>query len=180
MSQMMLEPDKGTKFVGWTPWVVIALVATVAGLLLPQLMPGDNVLSTLHAKTDAKDETKAKYTAPVLPEAPNFQAMLARLGGGTIVVLGLCVVTLWVIRRWVNPQPQAGVGPRALELKETLSLGNRCSLHLVQLGKREVLVGVDAAGIKVIVPLPHAFDDVLAQTEMPGAEETIPPRRLAA
>ena len=177
---MMSEPGKGMKFVGWTPWVVIALVATVAGLLLPQLMPGDNALATLHAKADVKDDPKAKYTAPVLPEAPNFQAMLARLGGGTIVVLGLCVVTLWAIRRWVNPLPQAGAGPRAMELKETLSLGNRCSLHLVHLGKREVLVGVDAAGIKVIVPLPHAFDDVLAQTDMPVAEEPIPRPRLAA
>jgi hypothetical protein len=34
-----------------------------------------------------------------------------------------------------------------MQLKETLALGNRCSVHLVHIGKREVLICVDGAGI---------------------------------
>ncbi len=59
-------------------------------------------------------------------------------------------------------------GPRTLRLLETLPLGNRCSVHLVHMGNREVLIGVDGSGIKSIVPLPENFADVLTQTE-PGA-----------
>jgi len=174
MSQMMADPNKASSIGAWTPWIAIALIATIAGLLLPQMMQGENVLSVVKAKADPKDKSKAEYTAPTLPDAPNFQSMLIRLGGGTIVVLGLCVSTLWGIRRWLHPLQQANVGSREMQLKETLNLGNRCSLHLVHLGKREVLIGVDSAGIKVIVPLPNGFEEVLAQTEppIPGAEET--------
>ena len=42
-------------------------------------------------------------------------------------------------------------------------MGNRCSVHLVHLGKREILIGVDGGGIKTMVPLANSFEDVLAE-----------------
>jgi hypothetical protein len=48
-----------------------------------------------------------------------------------------------------------------MRLIESLSLGNRCLMHLVRLGKREILIGVDGAGIKTVVPLAGTFEDVL-------------------
>jgi flagellar biogenesis protein FliO len=101
--------------------------------------------------------------APALPDMPNPQGMLARLAWGTILVLGLSVASIWGMRRWTQVRAPAVSGERTLRLVETLPLGNRCSVHLVHLGKREVLIGVDAAGIKTIVALTKAFDDVLAE-----------------
>jgi flagellar biogenesis protein FliO len=48
-----------------------------------------------------------------------------------------------------------------MRLIETLPLGNRCSVHLVRLGKREILIGVDGAGIKTVAPLAGFFEDAL-------------------
>ena len=175
------NPGQGSKFGAAGPWIVIAIVATLAGLVLPQMMPGETVVSKSAAKTDSKDKSNLEYTAPPLPEPPNFQAMMVRLGAGTIIVLGLCVATLWGMRRWMNPLTIAGSGERAMRLMETLQLGNRCSLHLVRLGKRELIVGVDGTGIKTVQPLAEPFDEVLAQAEIaPIAKETPKPQQFAA
>ncbi len=58
----------------------------------------------LRSKLEAKDKPGLDYTAPTLPDVPNPQAMFMRLALGTIFVLGLCVVSLWGMRRWMlNP-----------------------------------------------------------------------------
>jgi flagellar biogenesis protein FliO len=158
----------GAKSGFWTPWLtmgIVAVVAVAAGILLPQLLPGEMVVQTNQGKADAKDKAKSAYVTPAVPEMPNPQDMLTRLAWGTVLVLGLAAASIWGMRRWVKAHEPTGGGPSVLRLVETLPLGNRCSLHLVQLGNRELLVGVDAGGMKSIVPLPKAFDEVLAETE---------------
>jgi flagellar biogenesis protein FliO len=166
----------------WSPWIAIALVAVVGGLLLPQLLPGEPAVEKARIKGEAKGKPGTEYVAPAIPDVPNPQAMLFRLAAGTMVVLGLSVASIWGMRHWLQPRAGAGGGQRALRLIETLHLGSRCSLHLVHLGKREILVGMDGAGIKTVVPLSKPFDDVLAETEATDAAEpaTIPlPARAA-
>src|SRR5438874_12201303 len=146
-------PRMGSKAGMRASWLTmggVAVVAILAGLLVPQLLPGEMVIEANHPKTDAKSKTKADYVAPAVPDMPNPQGMLVRLASGTLIVLGLSVASIWLMRRWMNTQAPAGLGQREMRLVETLALGNRCALHLVQLGKREVLVGVDGAGIKTI------------------------------
>ena len=177
----MTTTNAGSKpvYKTWMSWVGIAAVAVILGLLLPQLMPGQAPAEPAEMKTESKG--KLEYTAPPLPEAPSLQGMFVRLGAGTAIVLGLCVATVFGIRRWLYPTTANGSMPRELRLMETLHLGNRCSLHLVHLNKQPVLVGVDGAGIKTIVPLPTAFEDVLTQAETPpSAAEPIPALKLAA
>ena len=150
------------------PWLtmgLVAIVATLAGLLVPQLLPGEMAIEKSHHKAEDKSNTKAEYVAPSLGDMPNPQGMLVRLASGTILVLGLSVASIWLMRRWMQAQAPAGLGQREMRLIESLALGNRCSVHLVHLGKREVLIGVDGAGIKTIVPLSKAFEEVLAETE---------------
>jgi flagellar biogenesis protein FliO len=159
---MAASPKPTSKFGFWTPWVVVAAVAVLAGLLLPQLLPGETVLEKNQSKTETKTKSTGEYTAPALPEMPNPQAMLGRLFLGTIFVLGLAVVSLWGVRRWMQFNGPANNTPREMRLIETLQLGNRCSMHLVKLGKREVLIAVDGAGIKTVVPLAASFEDALA------------------
>jgi flagellar biogenesis protein FliO len=174
-------PAPRAKLRFWAPWAAIALVAVVLGLLLPQLMPGEMAVDKSRSKTEAKSKANADYAAPTIPDAPNPQALLARLAMGTVLVLGLSVASIWGMRRWLYPMGTGAAGLREMRLIETLPLGNRCSLHLVYLGKREVLVGVDGGGIKSIVPLAKPFDDVLGETETAApTPETIPfPRQTA-
>ena len=159
---------KSSKFGFWTPWAAVAAVAVLAGLLLPQLLPGETVVDKNQNKTEAKAKSTSEYTAPALPEMPSPQAMLCRLFLGTIFVLGLAVVSLWGVRRWMQFNAPANSAPREMRLIETLQLGNRCSMHLVKMGKREILIGVDGAGIKTVVPLAASFEDALAEESGAG------------
>jgi flagellar biogenesis protein FliO len=152
----------------WAPWQtlgIVALGAIALGLLVPQLLPGEMVIDKNHHKAEARADVKANYEAPTLADMPNPQGMLVRLLAGTVLVLGLAVASILGMRRWLQRQTPAGQGQREMNLVETLPLGNRCSLHLVYLGKRQILIGVDGAGVKTIVPLAKAFEEVLADTE---------------
>src|ERR1041385_5113160 len=104
----------------WMTWLATAAVAILAGVLLPHLMSGEMAIDKALPNNQTNGKDNLEYTAPSLPEAPNPQAMLLRLGIGTAVVLGLCVATLWGLRRWVHPQAAAGSGPREMKLMETL------------------------------------------------------------
>jgi flagellar biogenesis protein FliO len=151
----------------WMSWVAITAVAIVLGLVAPQLMPGEASREKVEPKTEAKEKGKLEYTAPALPDAPSVQSMFVRLGVGTAVVLGLCVATMFGIKKWMYPIATNGTAPREMRLMETLQLGNRCSLHLVHLHKQPILVGVDGSGIQTIVPLPPSFEEVLTEAEAP-------------
>lgn len=161
----------------WTVWIAIAGIAVVLGLLAPLFLPGDSARDSPRTRSEMKDLAKGEYVGPALPDVPNPQGMFARLGLGTLFVLGLCVATLFGMKRWINPAMPGNPGKREMRLEETLVLGNRCSLHLVQLGKHSVLVGVDASGLKSMIPLVSPFEDLLAGTDaMPpsDAKLTIP------
>jgi flagellar biogenesis protein FliO len=142
----------------------VAALAILAGLLLPKLLSSETVVAKEPTKTEAKGVAAAEYKSPSLPDAPNPQALLGRLFMGTVAVLGMAVASIWVMRRWLPAQKPVHAAPRDLRLIETLHLGQRSSLHLVHLGQREILVGVDAGGIKSIVQLQKPFDDALAET----------------
>jgi flagellar biogenesis protein FliO len=173
--------SKTTSRIGsWTPWATVGAIAVFAGLMLPQLLPGESALEKGRPKAEAIAKSGTEYAAPALPDMPSPQAMLARLFGGTVFVLGLSVVSLWGVRRWMQTTAAANSTSREMRLVETLQLGNRCSMHLVHLGKREILIGVDGGGIKTVVPLPSSFEDVLADTEAAPAAETVPFQSNAA
>ena len=156
---------KGLRWAPWQTMGVIAIVAVLAGLLVPQLLPGEMAIDKTHHKPDAKADSKGTYETPPLPDLPNPSGMLLRLVAGTALVLGMAVALIWGMRRWLQAHAPAGAGQRELRLVETLPLGNRCSVHLVHLGQREILIGVDGAGVKTIVPLAKAFAEVMAETE---------------
>jgi flagellar biogenesis protein FliO len=152
---------------------VVALGAVAAGLLLPQFMSADMVVETDRPKAEIKAKSKSAYTTPVVPDMPSPRGMLARLAWGTVCVLALAVAAIWGLRRWTQTHDLRDSGGRALRLIETLPLGNRCSVHLVHFGKREVLIGVDGAGIKTIVPLPKEFVEVLAEESASTDQQSV-------
>jgi flagellar biogenesis protein FliO len=151
----------------WANVVIVAGLAIVLGVMLPKLLSSEPVVDEKkkdNPQTTAKGTIGSDYKTPALPEI-NPQALLGKLFMGTIVVLGLSVGSIWMMKRWLPAQGPAGSVQREMRLIETLHLGHRTSLHLVHLGKREVLIGTDAGGIKSIVPLARPFEDALAETE---------------
>jgi flagellar biogenesis protein FliO len=144
--------------------VTIGLIASLAGLLIPQMLPGDKPSAPPAAARDAKDLT---YVPPSWPEPPSVQSMLLRLGFGTMFVLILSASAIWYGKRYLSAYAgSAAVGE--LKLVETLPLGNRCRLHLIRIGGRQILVGADGAGIKTVTPLDD-FEQVLAADNEPAA-----------
>jgi flagellar biogenesis protein FliO len=152
----------------WLPLMLIAGVAVVAGTLLPQMLGG--VAPPQKEPAAETDKNSLDYVPPSWPDAPDARAMLTRLALGTVAVTVLCVATLLVGRRWLRRLPGQPSTNTRMTLVETLPLGNRCLVHLVRVGKQQVLVGLDGAGLKSLVALPDVFDDALAVAEQPPAE----------
>ncbi len=160
------SPSK--KVTPWLPMGAIALVAAAAGVILPNFLPSSEPEGRVHDSAPAttpKEKSEKNdwtYVPPAWPEPPNHQAVFLRLGLGTMSVLGLCVATLWCCKRWLRGDVPAATAGAQMRCLESLALGNRCTVHLVHIGNRPVLVGADATGIKSIVPLPESFAQTLA------------------
>jgi len=154
----------------WLPIAIIGLVAVTAGIALPQAMPSAQTAALVPeaAKVSASGEPGGKgkwvYTPPSVPEAPDAKAMLMRLGVATAFVLALCVVTLWLGKRWLGGTAAPAGPSHQMRLLETLPLGNRCAVYLVQVANRSIMIGTDPSGLKTIVPLPESFSDQVFAT----------------
>ena len=150
----------------WGPLALIGLLATIAGLVLPQMLPDDPPAVEARPKETA-NSGDLHYEPPQMPEVPSTRALFLRLGGMTAVVLVIGVGVLVGGRRWLHGMAPARTANGALRLVETLPLGNRCNLHLVQVATRQILVGADATGIKSVVTLSDDFENYLGEREEP-------------
>ena len=121
------------------------------------------------------DDGLYAYEPSSIPDAPDTTAMLMRLGLGTVCVLGLSASTLWLGKRWLRGGPAPVSGAGQLRLVGSISLGNRCSVHLLETGDRQVLAGVDGSGLKSLVPLPQPFETALDDMENAHAPRAVAP-----
>lgn len=153
---------------------VLALLVVACGLFLPQMLPDKaspsppaSVPETASKDTTAKAQDQPTHDAskPNWSEGPDARTLLMRLGVGTGVVLILCVVALRFGRRWLAAIPGQSRPGSQFQLTETFSLGNRCFMHLVRVGKQQVLVGVDSSGLKSMIPMSEPFESVVADLE---------------
>jgi flagellar biogenesis protein FliO len=88
-------------------------------------------------------------------------------GAGLMLAFG--VVALWLLRQWITRRDLPGGAMSHLRTIESLSLPQRCRIHLVDVDGRQVLVAADAAGIKSVTVLPDRFAHLLDVTdEHPG------------
>jgi flagellar biogenesis protein FliO len=190
----------------WITLGVLSLLAVGAGLVVPRFMDADapsakeaapplqipaplaNKAAPEKKQPSAAGADDLAYTPPAWPDAPDARAMLVRLVVGTLLVLGLCVGTLWIGRRWLHGVPAQPGGNTQLRLVERLPLGNRCFLYLLTVQDRQLLVGVDASGMKTLVTLSEPFEAGLNDRlhgletvpQLPGALEPHGPTSRAA
>ena len=109
------------------------------------------------------------YT-PQWPEPPNTGAMLMRLGIGTVVVLVLCVGSLWAAKPWLQRLQVGNTGTRALTIEGSITLGNRAMLYLVRVGDTQLVAGTDAGGLKSLIAIPASFKDALDEQVSPEGD----------
>lgn len=167
---MVLSDTGAPRARGWPSWLilgVLGLAATVGGNFLPQgLREGEAApVTTPAAQPQPAVPETLDYNPPDLPELPSPQAIFLRLGIGTAVVLVLCVLTLWIGKRWVRPLALPVTENKHLRVLEVLPLGGRCSVYLLQVGETRILAGLDHTGLKTLLPLPQSFDGSLAELD---------------
>jgi flagellar biogenesis protein FliO len=183
--QIMVPSEKSTALKtgmpNWLVFGVLGLAATAGGIFLPRglrnhLEPPVAAVSSPSSTAPATSgNNPLEYTPPPLPDLPSSGSMFLRLILGTIFVLILCVLTLWIGKRWIHPLAGPQGENKQLRIVEALPLGGRCSVYLLQAGDTKVLAGVDGAGIKALLPLPAEFAGALV--EMTGktvGDETEP------
>lgn len=149
----------------WPLICVLGLMATLGGLFLPQsLRSFQEPAMTVPTPEPAQAAQNAfEYNPPTLPEMPSLGPMFLRLTLGTVFVLILCSITLLAGKRWIRPLAAPRDDNRKLRVLESLPLTGRCSMVLLQAGETRVLVGLDQAGIKALLPLPQPFENALAE-----------------
>lgn len=149
----------------------------VSVLTVSLLLAAASMLPAAEARSRSADAEVSTASSdfeysPNWPEPPDTTGMLLRLGFGTVVTIGLCVGTMIFGRRWMQRLP-AGGGARKLQVEESVTLGNRAVLYLVKIGETHLVAGTDAGGLKSLLVLPTAFQEVLDQ-QMEPAQATRP------
>jgi flagellar biogenesis protein FliO len=155
----------------WMPVAIIGLVAVTAGIALPSALPAVADPLKANATTESANTPKLAYTPPQLPDAPDPKSMLLRLAAATAIVLTLCIGTILLGKRWLGGTHSRPNSNNQLRLLETLALGNRCSIYLIHVANRPVLIAADPSGLKSIVPLPELFEQTF--TTASGADPLV-------
>lgn len=183
MAQAQNNSPSRSSLSTWLIFGVLGLATTLCGVVLPHgLRSLHDVAAAIPTPqpspqpdeagvSPVPSKDKLEYDPPALPEVPPLGPMLMRLAFGTILVLILCMLTLWTGKRWVRPLAAPALKSRKLRILESLPLGGRCSVFLLQADEAKILVGVDQAGIKSLLPLPQAFERDLAEMSAEKAED---------
>ncbi|MCZ6643616.1 MAG: flagellar biosynthetic protein FliO [Gammaproteobacteria bacterium] len=114
------------------------------------------------------DQQGLWYQQPDSPEPLDLGAIVFRLVLGSVAVLAACVVSLWAARRWLKNGSVLGTGSGRMQLIESLALANRCSVQLIQVDNRKLLIGLDTSGLKTILPLADEFASTLDEIKDEG------------
>ncbi|MBS0205396.1 MAG: flagellar biosynthetic protein FliO [Planctomycetes bacterium] len=150
----------------------------------PQPQPADAPVTSVQGDepaTSASPGDSLVYS-PNWPEPPNTGAMLLRLVLGTVFVLTLCVVSLWLGKPWLlKLQGVTATGGQALQIEGSVTLGNRAVLYLIKVGDTQLVAGTDPTGLKSLITLPSSFKDVLEEqvggndaADQPAADAVTP------
>jgi flagellar biogenesis protein FliO len=143
-------PRPSTTF---TSLVAVGVLVVAAGLILPRLLSLSPAPPSADAETAAPlpppASTPATEPPPANPEPASLTWVLAKLIFGLAIVAGVCIG----VARWSNrASPTATTG--VLTPLAKLAVDPRCVVHLVGAGGRRLLIGIDAAGAKVVLELP--------------------------
>ncbi|HVJ68197.1 MAG TPA: flagellar biosynthetic protein FliO, partial [Caulifigura sp.] len=105
----------------------------------------------------AKPETKAT--------ADDLEGMLHNMVWVTGTIGLGAVVSLWALRLWLTRGGRVALPAKSLKLVDTLRIGPRCGVYLVEAESQRVLVGVEHGKTMCLMPLPPSFSESLAAAD---------------
>jgi flagellar biogenesis protein FliO len=162
---------------------LLGVLVVAAGFALPHFWSGSETHQEAVPEKQVVSEKEAvpakqsalgdelKYSPLPRPEVPDLGALLGRLIAGTVLVLALCVGTLWMGKRWLRLGPAAKTGSGQLQVLEALPLGRRCVLYLVKANNQQIVAGIDPSGLKALLPLSESFETALNDVQPPPVPE---------
>jgi flagellar biogenesis protein FliO len=162
--------------------VAHASFATAVSGADPSVVRASHEVKTQHEPREvgASQENDFSYS-PQWPEPPNTGALLLRFFVGTVVVLGLCVGSLWLAKPWLQRLKVSGAGTPSFHVEGSVAVGNRAMLYLVRVGETQLIAGTDGSGLKSLIALPPSFKEVLdAQVPDVDTETLAAPRQFEA
>lgn len=123
-------------------------------------------------RTSATEDSSESWSGATWPEAAEIDpgATLQGWAEGAGLLVAISVVLLWLVRQWVWKRTLPGGAAVHLRNIESLSLPQRCRVHLVEVSGRHVLVACDAGGLKSVTVLPERFDTLLPGDVEPASE----------
>ncbi len=102
-------------------------------------------------------------TGMVQPAAPLSVSSLAQLTLSLVAVVALIFAISWALKRLKLAGPR---GRGEIAVLDELTVGPRDRIMLIRVGESQVLVGVGAAGMVGLTPLPTP---IVLHATMPGA-----------
>ena len=126
--------------------------------------PATNAVETNNSVTQTPVTTNSSTAAPkptLPPQTTSSASQLASLLGGLILILGLIYGLSWFVKRF----SQGGFMQNPnMKIISAMPLGTRERLLLVDVGGKQLLLGVTATQINTL----HVFDEPVAQVEKPA------------
>lgn len=122
----------------------------------------------------------ARITWPEADTGVDAGSTLRGIAEGAGLVLALAVAGLWALRQWLVKRSLVEGAGRNVRRIDSLSLPQRCHVHLLDVQGRRVLVAIDSGGVKGVTVLPDSFE---ALVDAPVEEGVTPHeglRRAAA
>jgi flagellar biogenesis protein FliO len=91
----------------------------------------------------------------------NTGSLLAQMLASVMVILVIGGIAVVVVKRLL---PRIGVrGGKRISVRETIYLGPKKTVHLLQVGRRQLLVGSTKEQITMLADVTEAFEDELAK-----------------
>jgi flagellar biogenesis protein FliO len=117
--------------------------------------------TTTAATGPIADDPLSRIQWPEADTGVDAGATLRGLAEGAGLFLAIAVVGLWVLRQWLVKRSLVEGAGRHLRRVDSLSLPQRCHVHLLDVQGRRVLVAIDSGGVKGVTVLPDSFDQLI-------------------
>ena len=101
-------------------------------------------------------------------ESLQLPATFKKIAINTLIAVTLGIFFIVIVRRrHLGPKKSKAVDRTALAIEQSISLGGKSELKVIRYGQHQVMVAMDASGIKSVVSLTPAFDSAMQMVEPP-------------
>ncbi len=122
-----------------------------------------------NAEATAQAETSAAGAEPAAVGTEGTTYLLARTIGGLGLVIGLIVLAYVAVRRYGPKYLRRQGAQTALRVLETLPMGEKRSIALIQVEDKRLLIGNTPQQITLLTQLPTGFDTTAEEGREPSS-----------